>query len=73
MYGLSSVGLCNRDAGITFKMHSIYQTCMRKSLCLSVCWHLEQQGRHVVFIKDSQTDGCRVRKKEKTQYNVAYS
>lgn len=42
---------------------------------LSVCWHFEQQGRHVVCIKDVQTDGCREKekKKEKTQYIVAYS
>lgn len=37
-------------------------------MCVRVHWHFEQQGRHVVCIKDKQTDGCQVRKKKK--YNT---
>lgn len=52
-----------------------------KPICRSVCaiarvrWHFEQQGRHVACIKETQTDGCQVGggKKEKIQFNVAYS
>lgn len=54
------------------QMHIIYKLNVEVFVWrLCVCRHFEQQGRHVVCIKDTQTDGCRGwKKRHNTTLNI---